>query len=59
MWTDVSEERISSTFRIENQPSKKTACSRCLTAQPPRYIPEDDNIRNYSNENRESYNAVS
>jgi hypothetical protein len=30
MWTDVSEESITYTFRVENQPSKKPVCSRCL-----------------------------
>jgi hypothetical protein len=30
MWTDASEECITSIFRAENQPSKKTACSRWL-----------------------------
>jgi hypothetical protein len=30
MWADISEERITSIFRVENQPSKKTACMRWL-----------------------------
>jgi hypothetical protein len=30
MWTDVSEERITSIFRVENQPRKKRSCSRWL-----------------------------
>jgi hypothetical protein len=34
MWTDVSEERITSIFRVENQPSKKPACIRWLGRLP-------------------------
>jgi hypothetical protein len=31
MWNDASEERITFTFRVENQPSKESACSRWLS----------------------------
>jgi hypothetical protein len=30
MWTDLSEERITSNFKVENWPSKQPACSRRL-----------------------------
>jgi hypothetical protein len=30
MWIEVSEECITPIFRVENQPRKKPACSRCL-----------------------------
>jgi hypothetical protein len=30
MWTYISEERVSSIFRVENYPSKKPACSKWL-----------------------------
>jgi hypothetical protein len=30
LWTDVSEEHVTSIFRVENQPCKKTRCSRWL-----------------------------
>jgi hypothetical protein len=33
MITDDSEERITSTFRVENEPSKKAACNRWLLAK--------------------------
>jgi hypothetical protein len=51
MWTDVSEERMTSIFRIENQPSKEPACSRWLEG----YIPEDSNIHNHRCKNLKSY----
>jgi hypothetical protein len=46
MWTDASEEIITSIFRVENQPSKKPEYSRYLATQwtTRRYFPEDGNI---------------
>jgi hypothetical protein len=35
--TDVSEESITSMFRVENQPSKKPACNRWLGSRPWRW----------------------
>jgi hypothetical protein len=55
MWTDVSEERITSIFRVENEPSKKPACSRWLDSLPAgRYTQENGNIYNYRCENLKS-----
>jgi hypothetical protein len=69
MWTDVSEERITSIFKVENQPSKKPSCSRwwwkievirssetsvhIQTAR--RYTPEYGNIHNFSCENLKAF----
>jgi hypothetical protein len=53
MWTDVSEERITSIFKVENQPGKKLACCRWIGRNvghiriARRCIPEDGNNHNY------------
>jgi hypothetical protein len=39
---DVSKERISSNFRVENQPSKRPACSRCQFRSSPLEISTKD-----------------
>jgi hypothetical protein len=44
MWTDVSEERITFIFRVENQPCKK-AFSRCLPWRWRLYVPPKRRFR--------------
>jgi hypothetical protein len=52
MWTDVSEEHITSILAVENQPSSETSVHIRTTR---RDIPEDGNIHNYSCKNLKSY----
>jgi hypothetical protein len=57
MWTDVSEQNISS-FTFEKQPCMKPDCSRLLrlgAMGTRRYIPENGYIENYRCENLKSY----
>jgi hypothetical protein len=65
-WTEVSEGRITSIFRVENQTNKKPECSRCLgrirfsetsihIRSSWRYIPENANIHNYRWESLKSF----
>jgi hypothetical protein len=67
MWTSVSEDHVTSIFRVKNQLSKKPACNKLkveeiLSSQTlthirttQRYIAEDGNIHNYRCENLKTY----
>jgi hypothetical protein len=43
-WTDVSEEHITSIFRIEQQPIKKRSYSTWLGRFPPSHLQQDSNV---------------
>jgi hypothetical protein len=53
IWTDVSEERIASNFRVKYQQSKKPECRRWLGNT--QHIPEDGNNHKYRCDNLKSY----
>jgi hypothetical protein len=53
-WTDVSEERIASIFRVEESASEEPAWA-CGCRSTRRHIPEDGILNSHRRENLKSY----